>query len=63
MEYELKAPARVEDTFLGERFTFEAPAGRYKPKSDLEAAALARLAEDQPDICRPIKAPASKGKD
>lgn len=60
MEYELATPVVVEDAILGERFRFEAPAGRVKPKNEREEWALERLATDQPDVCRRVKVAAGK---
>lgn len=53
--FELDEPVVVEDSFLGERFRFEHAAGTVVPKSELEEAALERLAEDQPKVCRRVK--------
>jgi hypothetical protein len=61
MEYELDTDVHVEDSFLGERFTFKASAGRVKPKSEREEYALAKVAAELPDVCRAVK-PAPKGK-
>jgi hypothetical protein len=61
MEYELATDVSVEDSILGERFTFKASAGRVKPKNEREEYALAKLAAEQPDVCQPAK-PAPKGK-
>lgn len=60
-EFELETAVVVEDSFLGERYRFEHAAGRVKPKSELEEAALEHLAVVQPDVCRVVK-PAPKGK-
>jgi hypothetical protein len=62
MEYELESAVVVEDSLLGERYRFEGGPGRVKPKSEVEEAALAKLASDQPDVCKPVKpAPKAKG--
>lgn len=61
MEYELTTDVVVEDSILGERFTFKASAGRVKPKNEREEFALAKLAAEHPDACKPVK-PAPKGK-
>jgi hypothetical protein len=61
MEYELATDVIVEDSILGERFTFKASAGRVKPKNEREELALRKLAAEQGDVCKPVK-PAPRGK-
>lgn len=60
-EYELATDITVEDSFLGEHFTFQHAAGRVKPKNEREEHAL-ELAASLTDDVKPVKpAPKAKG--
>lgn len=60
-EYELETAVVVEDSFLGERYRFEGGPGKVKPKDERAELALAKLAVEQPDVCR-VARPAPKAK-
>jgi len=61
-EYELETAVVVEDSFLGERYRFEGGPGRVKPKDERAELALAKLAAEQPNVCRRVKPAPKSGK-